>query len=128
MRWINVYTRVSVEFWFMATKWLIFQGQELLQVFLFLLNKRQKKSKRYIAETIDADYANDLAFLANTPEFLLHSLEQVERGMGFYDETNFMCFNEDGAIKWSSSEISWPVHISQYQCLIYWKRYQHKYR
>ena len=39
----------------------------------------KKRSKRYPAKTItDADYANDIAILANTPtqaEILLHSLE-----------------------------------------------------
>ena len=39
----------------------------------------KKRSRRYPAKTItDADYANDIALLANTPnqaEILLHSLE-----------------------------------------------------
>ena len=39
----------------------------------------------------DADYADDLLFLENTPalaESLLHSLEQVAGGIGLYMSTN----------------------------------------
>ena len=50
----------------------------------FQLTKR--RSKRYPAKTItDADYADDLALLANTPnqaETLLHSLERAAAGIG----------------------------------------------
>ena len=50
----------------------------------FELTKR--RSKRYPAKTItDADYADDLAILANTPnqaETLLHSLERAAAGIG----------------------------------------------
>ena len=42
---------------------------------------RKKRSRRYPAKTItDADYADDIALLANTPtqaETLLHSLERA---------------------------------------------------
>ena len=42
-------------------------------------SKLTKKRRRYLAQTItDADYADDIALLANTPtlaETLLHSLE-----------------------------------------------------
>ena len=47
----------------------------------------------------DTNYADDIAFLANTPtepEFLLHSLERAADGIGFHvdaDKTEFMCFN-----------------------------------
>ena len=44
-----------------------------------LHNKKKARSRRYPADTItDADYADDIALLANTPtqaEFLLHSQE-----------------------------------------------------
>ena len=44
----------------------------------------KKRSRRYPAKTItDADYADDIAILANTPdqaETLLHSLERVATG------------------------------------------------
>ena len=52
----------------------------------FELTKR--RSKRYPAKTItDADYADDLALLVNTPnqaEALLHSLERAAAGIGFH--------------------------------------------
>ena len=45
----------------------------------------KKRSKRYLAQTIiDADYADDIALLANTPtraETLLHSLERAGTGI-----------------------------------------------
>ena len=46
----------------------------------------KKRSRRYPAKTItDADYADDIAILANTPnqaETLLHSLERAAAGIG----------------------------------------------
>ena len=58
-------------------------------------------SKRYPAQTItDADYAGDIALLANTPnqaKSLLHSLAKVAGGIGLYmktDKTEYMCFNQ----------------------------------
>ena len=46
----------------------------------------KERSRRYPAQTItDADYADDIALLANTPthsEILLHSLEQTAAGIG----------------------------------------------
>ena len=49
---------------------------------------KKARSKRYPTETITgADYAEDIAFLENTPtqaESLLHSLEQAEEDIGFY--------------------------------------------
>ena len=64
-----------------------------------------KKSGRYHAKTItDADYADDIAILANTPnqaEILLHSLERAAAGIGLHfnaHKTGFMCFNQTGDI------------------------------
>ena len=63
------------------------------------------RSKRYPAQTItDADYADDIALLANTPaqaESLLHSLEQAASSIGLHenaDKTEYMCFNQRGDI------------------------------
>ena len=48
----------------------------------------KKRSRRYPATTItDADYADDIAILANTPdqaETLLHSLERAAASIGLY--------------------------------------------
>ena len=62
-------------------------------------------SSRYPAETItDADYANDIALLVNTPtqaESLMHSLEQAAGGISLYmnvDKTEYMRFNQKGNI------------------------------
>ena len=48
----------------------------------------KKRSRRYPAKTItDADYADDIALLANTPnqaETLLHSLERAAAGIGLH--------------------------------------------
>ena len=65
----------------------------------------KKRSRRYPAKTItDADYADDIALLANTPnqaETLLHSLERTAAGIGLHvnaHKTEFMCFNQKGDI------------------------------
>ena len=65
----------------------------------------KKRSRRYPAKTItDADYADDISLLANTPnqaETLLHSLERAAAGIGFHvnaHKTEFMCFNQKGDI------------------------------
>ena len=65
----------------------------------------KKRSRRYPAKTItDADYADDIALLANTPnqaETLLHSLERAAAGIGLLvnaHKTEFMCFNQKGDI------------------------------
>ena len=65
----------------------------------------KKRSRRYPAKTItDADYANDIAILANTPkqaETLLHSLEWAATGIGFHvnaHKTEYMCYNQTGDI------------------------------
>ena len=69
----------------------------------YMLTK--KRSRRYPAKTItDADYADYMALLANTPnqaETLLHSLEQAAEGIGLHvnaQKTEFMCFNQKGDI------------------------------
>ena len=65
----------------------------------------KERSKRYPAQTItDADYANDIPLIANTPaqtESLLHSLEWAAGGIGLHvnaDKTEYMCFNQRGDI------------------------------
>ena len=65
----------------------------------------KERSRRYPAQTImDADYANDVALLANTPaqvKTLLHSLEWAAGGIGLHvnaDKTEYMCFNQRGDI------------------------------
>ena len=61
----------------------------------------KERSRRYPAQTItDADYANDIVLLANTPsqaETLLHSLERAAADIGLHvnaDKTEYMCFNQ----------------------------------
>ena len=65
----------------------------------------KKRSRRYPAKTItDADYVDDIAILANTPdqaETLLHSLERAATGIGLYvnaHESEYMCYNQTGDI------------------------------
>ena len=60
----------------------------------------KKRSRSYPAKTItDADCADDIALLANTPnqaETLLHRLERAAAGIGLHvnaHKTEFMCFN-----------------------------------
>ena len=65
----------------------------------------KKRSRRYPTKTItDANYANDIAILANTfnqAETLLHSLEWAAAGIGLHfnaHKTEYMCFNQAGDI------------------------------
>ena len=65
----------------------------------------KKRSRRYPAKTItDADYADDIALLVNTPnqaEILLHSLERATAGIGPHVNalrTEYMCYNQRGDI------------------------------
>ena len=59
-------------------------------------------NRRYPAKTItDADYADDIALLANRPtlsESLLHSLEKAAGSIGLHvnaDKLEYMCFNQN---------------------------------
>ena len=65
----------------------------------------KKRSRRYPVKIItDADYADDIAILANTPnqaETLGHSLERAAAGIGLHinaHKTEYMCFNQTGDI------------------------------
>ena len=65
----------------------------------------KKRSRRYPAKTItEADYADDIALLANTPnqaETLLHSLERAAAGIDTHvnaHKTEYMCYNRTGDI------------------------------
>ena len=65
----------------------------------------KKRSRRYPAKTItDADYADDIAILANAPnqaETLLHSLERAAAGIGLHvnaHKTEYMYYNQTGDI------------------------------
>ena len=59
----------------------------------------KERSRRYPAQTItNADYADDIALLANTPiqaETLRHSLERTAAVIGLHvnaDKTEYTCF------------------------------------
>ena len=59
----------------------------------------KERSRRYPAKTIiDADYADDITLLANTPAKTLQlSLERAAAGIGLHvnaHKTEYMCFNQ----------------------------------
>ena len=65
----------------------------------------KKRNRRYPAKTItNADYADDIAILENTPnqaETLLHSLERGAAGIDLHanaHRTKYICFNQTGDI------------------------------
>ena len=65
----------------------------------------KKRCRWYPAKRItDADYADDITILANTPnqaETRLHSLERAAAGIGLHvnaHKTEYMCFNQTGDI------------------------------
>ena len=78
-------------------------------------------SRRYPAKSItDADYTDDKAILANTPNqagTLLHSLERAAAGIVLHvnaHKTEYMYFNQTG----DQSEAGWQIHLPRKQCLI----------
>ena len=65
----------------------------------------KKRSRRHLTKTItDADYINDIAILANTPnqaKTIMHSLEWAAAGIGLHvneHKTEYMCYNQTGDI------------------------------
>ena len=65
----------------------------------------KERSRIYLAQTIkDADYADSIALIVNTPtqaETLLHSLEWAAGRIGLHvnaNKTKDMCFNQKGDI------------------------------
>ena len=65
----------------------------------------KRKEAEVPSKTItDADYADDIAILANTPnqaETLLHSLERAAASIGLHvnaHKTEYMCYNQTGDI------------------------------
>ena len=65
----------------------------------------KERSRRYSAQTITyADYADDIALLANTPtraETLLHNMYRAAAGIGLHiksEKMEYICFNQRGDI------------------------------
>ena len=84
----------------------VLQG-DTLAPYLFIIGFEltKRRSRRCPATTItDADHADDIAILANTPdqaETLLHSLERAAASIGLYvnaHKTEYMCYNQTGDI------------------------------
>ena len=92
----------------------------------------KERSRRYPAKTItDADYADDIALLANAltqAENLLHSLERAAAGIGLHvnaHKTEYMCFNQTGNISTLNGSVLKLVHLPREQCLINRDRHRH---
>ena len=72
----------------------------------------KERSRRYPTQIItDADYADDIALLANTTTQAetMHSLERVAAGIGLnvnVHETEYMCFNKRGDISTLNGKFS----------------------
>ena len=82
---------------------------------------KKTKSRRYPTETmIDVDYADDLALFTNIlahPEFLLHSREEAEGGIGIYVNTNkteYISVKQEEAISTLSGK---PLEFDQFTYL-----------
>ena len=63
--------------------------------------EKKARSRRYLEETMkDAENANDIALVANTPaqaKYQLHSLGQTAEGIALYvaaNKTEYICFKE----------------------------------
>ena len=94
----------------------------------------KKRSRRYPAKAItDADYADDTAILANTPnqaETLLYTLERTATGIGLpvnAHKTEYMCYNQTGDISTlnGTSLKLVEIHLPRKQYLINRKRHRH---
>ena len=88
----------------MAAKYVI-SGQIIFFVHFNGFELTKKRNRRYPAKTItDADYADDIAILANTPNqavTLRYSLERASAGFSLHinaHKTEYMCFNQTGDI------------------------------
>ena len=74
-------------------------------MYVIIATWQRKEAEDTPPQTItDADYADDITLLANTPaqlETLLHGLEQAAGGISLHvnaDKTEYMCFNQRGDI------------------------------
>ena len=90
----------------------------------------KERNRSYPTKTItDADFADDIALLANAPaqpKTLLHSLERAAAGIGLHvsaHKTEYMCFNHFHT-KHLRCETSRQVHLPREQCLINQDRHQ----
>ena len=88
----------------------------------------KSRSRRYLAQTImDANFADDIALLANTltqAKSLLHSLERAAGGIGLHvdtDKTEYICFNQRGEISILNGASLKLGNKFTYQRLIYGK-------
>ena len=97
-------------FFWRIVKWfqvLLYNCNNLTSVFTHLdkcTADKEKRQKIPSKTNTDADYADDIALLANTPnqaETLLHSLERAATGIGLHvnaHKTEYMCINQAGDI------------------------------
>ena len=89
----------------------------------------KKRSRRYPAKTItDADYADDIAILANTPnqaETQLHSLEQAAAGIGLHVNVHKTKYRRHFHTTRYLSETGRQIHLPRKQCLINRKGHRH---
>ena len=81
----------------------------------------KERSRRYPAQTItDADEANGIALLANSPaqaKSLLHNLERAAGGIDLHvnaDKAEYMCFNQRGNITTLKSDLLKLVDMFTY--------------
>ena len=95
------------------------------------LKLTRERSRSYSAQTItDADCADDIALLANTPaqaKTLLHSLERAGAGIGLLfnaDKTDYSCFNQRVHISTLNGSFLKLVDKFTYQESS-WDRHQH---
>ena len=94
----------------------------------------KKRSRRYPAKIItDADYADFIVILANTPnraKIQMRSLERAAAGIGLHvnvHKTEYMCYNQTDDIltRRNLSETSRQIHLPRKQRLINRKRHRH---
>ena len=112
-----------------------------IYIYIYSFELTKKRSRMHPAKTItDADYTDDVAILANTPnqaETLLHCLERADAGIGLHVNahiTEYMCYNQTGDItaqvghhrtSRNPSETCRQIHLPRKQRLINRKGHRH---
>ena len=99
--------------WSLALLWFGVLRQMIDKIKENCFELTKKRSRRYPAKTItDADYANDMALLANKlnqAEILPHSLERAASGSGLHvnaHKTKYLCYNQTGDIStWDGTSL-----------------------
>ena len=111
-----VFKSLKLQYYLRNKNWL----QSTSNLHLAKIFSYNSRSRRYPTQSImDADYANDIMLLVNTPtqaEALLHSLERAVSDIGLHmntDKKELMCINQRSDI----STLNAVLYKKLFQCI-----------